>query len=235
MPSPFLAFHVSDLLTFNMVDRDDGWTFSKGAQPIFWSVVWPFTCLVVVSFPNYINRWTGVSMVLAAAYCSWQTATDLSPDGTLNEIYTRYILIGTSHCVAMAYKNPYSDLVPNEVRAFVPDHPRLGQILALGAHQVEGAPRGISSSLVPDSVFFLPIRIHDADDVTVGTNPSSSHMEPVVPRLEDPLQHPRSRNSMGECLPLARHQAYQSGPKTVFEPKGPRSQTHHATQPHSQG
>ncbi|KAJ4345734.1 uncharacterized protein N0V89_011869 [Didymosphaeria variabile] len=75
--------------------------------------MWPFTCLVVVSFPSYINRWMGVSMVLAAGLASWRTATNLSPDGTLNEMYVRYILIGGSHALAMAYKNPLTKEVPN--------------------------------------------------------------------------------------------------------------------------
>ncbi|KAF1975628.1 hypothetical protein BU23DRAFT_566314 [Bimuria novae-zelandiae CBS 107.79] len=96
-----------------MPDSESEWTLSKGATSIFWSIVWPFTCLVVVSFPNHINRWLDFSMVLAAGYCSWQTATDLSPDGTLNEMYVRYILIGGSHALAMAYKNPCTDTVPN--------------------------------------------------------------------------------------------------------------------------
>lgn len=77
----------------------------------------PFTYLIVVSFPNYINRWTGVSMVLAAGLAAWRTATDLSPDGTLNEMYVRYISIGGSHALAMAYKNPLTREVPNAVSA----------------------------------------------------------------------------------------------------------------------
>jgi hypothetical protein len=98
-----------------MASRAGEWTVAKGALPIFLSIMWPFTCLVVVSFPNYINRWMGVSMVLAAGLAAWRTATDLSPDGTLNEMYVRYILIGGSHALAMAYKNPLNEEVPNAV------------------------------------------------------------------------------------------------------------------------
>jgi hypothetical protein len=57
----------------------------------------------------------GVSMVLAAGLAAWRTATDLSPDDTLNEMYVRYILIGGSHALHMAYKNPLTDEVPNAV------------------------------------------------------------------------------------------------------------------------
>ena len=109
-----LSLHCHSFGTF-MAGLEGEWTLAKGAQPIFWSIVWPFTCLVVVSFPNKINRWTGVSMVLAAGYCAWQTATGLSPDGTFNEMYVRYILIGGSHALAMAYKNPCIEEVPNHV------------------------------------------------------------------------------------------------------------------------
>ena len=84
----------------------DEWTLSQGAPAIFWSLVLQFTWLLVGSFPEHINIWTGVSMVLAAGYCAWQTATELSPDRTFNEIYIRYILIGTSYALAVAYKNP---------------------------------------------------------------------------------------------------------------------------------
>lgn len=55
-------------------------------------------------------------MVLASGYASWQTATNLSPDGTLNEMYVRYILIGGSHALSMAYNNPCTSEVPNHVR-----------------------------------------------------------------------------------------------------------------------
>lgn len=57
-------------------------------------------------------------MVLVVGFCAWQTATELSPDRTLNEIYIRYILIGTSHAAAMVYKNPRTGAIPNHVRIF---------------------------------------------------------------------------------------------------------------------
>jgi hypothetical protein len=59
----------------------------------------------------------GVSMVLAAGLAAWRTATDLSPDDKLNEMYLRYILIGGSHALHMAYKNPLTEEVPNAVSA----------------------------------------------------------------------------------------------------------------------
>lgn len=101
-----------------MASHAGEWTLSKGVLPIFLSIMWPFTCLIVVSYPNYINRWMGVSMVLAAGLASWRTATDLSPDGTLNEMYVRYILIGGSHALAMAYKNPLTEEIPNAVSVY---------------------------------------------------------------------------------------------------------------------
>lgn len=75
-----------------------------------------FSWLFVNSFPNYLNQWVGVSMILAASLCSWQTVHDLSPDYTFNEIYMRYMLLASSHNVAMVYKNSYSKTVPNHVR-----------------------------------------------------------------------------------------------------------------------
>ena len=99
-----------------MAETGGEWSLSTGVRPIFWSIILPFTWLVVVSFPDHVNRWTGLSMVLAAGFCAWQTATELSPDRTLNEVYIRYILIGTSHAAAMVYKNPRTGAIPNHVR-----------------------------------------------------------------------------------------------------------------------
>lgn len=101
-----------------MAERHGEWSLSTSARPIFWSMLMPFTWLVLVSFPDHVNKWTGVSMVLVVGFCAWQTATELSPDRTLNEIYIRYILIGTSHAAAMVYKNPRTGAIPNHVRIF---------------------------------------------------------------------------------------------------------------------
>lgn len=101
-----------------MAERYGEWSLSTGARPIFWSILMPFTWLVLVSFPDHVNKWTGVSMVLVVGFCAWQTATELSPDRTLNEIYIRYILIGTSHVAAMVYKNPRNGAIPNHVRIY---------------------------------------------------------------------------------------------------------------------
>ncbi|KAF1960938.1 hypothetical protein CC80DRAFT_489168 [Byssothecium circinans] len=91
------------------------WTLALGAQPFLWSVIFCFTCLVIVSFPEYISRRTGMIILFVAAYGAWQTSENLSPDDTFNEIYTRYILIGSSHILSMAYQNDSRKEVPNHL------------------------------------------------------------------------------------------------------------------------
>ena len=91
------------------------WNLSNGAQPILWSLIFCFTCLLIVSFPTQINRWTGMAILFAAAYGAWQTSDNLSPDDTLNEVYTRYILIGSSHLLSMTYQNDGRKDVPNHL------------------------------------------------------------------------------------------------------------------------
>ncbi|KAL1597924.1 hypothetical protein SLS60_008412 [Paraconiothyrium brasiliense] len=43
-------------------------------------------------------------MVLTSAYAAFVTSDNLSPDDALNEVYTRYIIIGGSYMLSMAYK-----------------------------------------------------------------------------------------------------------------------------------
>ncbi|KAF2643036.1 hypothetical protein P280DRAFT_515473 [Massarina eburnea CBS 473.64] len=56
-----------------------------------------------------------MSVLLVSAYGAFITSHNLSPDDTFNEIYTRYILIGSSHILSMAYKNNGSREVPNNL------------------------------------------------------------------------------------------------------------------------
>ncbi|KAF2712586.1 hypothetical protein K504DRAFT_488980 [Pleomassaria siparia CBS 279.74] len=98
-----------------MADSEELWTLAEGAQPLLWSMIFCFTCLVVVSFPSYFNRWISISMLVISAYGAFQTSHNLSPDDTLNEIYTRYILIGSSHILSMCYQNNGSKEVPNHL------------------------------------------------------------------------------------------------------------------------
>ncbi|KAF2636270.1 hypothetical protein P280DRAFT_473121 [Massarina eburnea CBS 473.64] len=56
-----------------------------------------------------------MSILFAAAYGAWKTSNNLSPDDTFNEIYTRYILIGSSHILSMAYQNDGRKDVPNHL------------------------------------------------------------------------------------------------------------------------
>jgi hypothetical protein len=57
-----------------------------------------------MSFPYRFDRWLAVTMVLASGYAAFVTSDDLSPDDKLNEIYKRYVLIGGSYMLSMAYK-----------------------------------------------------------------------------------------------------------------------------------
>ena len=95
---------------------EDEWSLSVGARPIFSSIVLHTSWLFVHSFPYRIDRWTRVFIVLGAGFCAWHSAEDLSPDDTFNEIYIRYMLLATSHNVAMAWKSPYFKTLPNHVR-----------------------------------------------------------------------------------------------------------------------
>lgn len=84
-------------------------TLSTHAQGIIWSLIFVTTCYIIVTFPTHLNRWTSISLLLTAGYGAFKTSLDLSPDDTLNEIYARYIIIGGSHILHMAYKNKGKD------------------------------------------------------------------------------------------------------------------------------
>lgn len=99
----------------------DEWSLSQASQSLTFSLIFPFTSLLIMSFPYRFDRWLAVTMVLASGYAAFVTSDDLSPDDKLNEIYKRYVLIGGSYMLSMAYKlngkNTEQTLVGDE---FVP-------------------------------------------------------------------------------------------------------------------
>lgn len=103
-----------------MADQEGDWTFSRGAQPIFWSLAFLFICLAIVSFPQYTNRWTSISVLVVTAYAAFEASDNLSPDDMFNEIFTLQILIGTSHILSMICQNSGLKDVSNQVCSFEP-------------------------------------------------------------------------------------------------------------------
>jgi hypothetical protein len=84
------------------------------AWPLFWSVSLLFACLVIASFPSQLNRWTAVSILIVPASGAFRTAKDLSPDDTLNDIYTRFVIILVSHITHLSFR----DASPGSVSSF---------------------------------------------------------------------------------------------------------------------
>ncbi|CAI6336766.1 unnamed protein product [Periconia digitata] len=78
---------------------------STQLQPLIWCVIWILTCWIIVSFPHRLDRWASISLLFTAGYGAFKTSADLSPDDTLNEIYTRFILIGGSHILHLTCKS----------------------------------------------------------------------------------------------------------------------------------
>jgi hypothetical protein len=66
-------------------------------------------------------------MLAVSAYSAFRTSDNLAPDDTFNEIYTRYILIGSSHILSMCYQNNGSTDIPNHVRSFKLPCPKLSR------------------------------------------------------------------------------------------------------------
>lgn len=92
-------------------------------------------------------------MVLAAGLAAWRTATDVSPDDTLNEMYVRYILIGGSHALHMAYKNPLTEQVPNSVSIC-----SIGTVLGVGGIALREMSDLMSSYRGFESMFHSTVR-----------------------------------------------------------------------------
>lgn len=93
----------------NDMEEEERSLLATHLQPFIWAVIWVSTCYIIVSFPHYLNRWTSISLLFTAGYGAFKTSTDMSPDDTLNEIYTRFILIGGSHILHMAYNSKGSN------------------------------------------------------------------------------------------------------------------------------
>jgi hypothetical protein len=83
------------------------WTLAEGARPLLWSATYLFSCLLIVSYStNTFNRWTiFFFLAIPAAYNTFQTSDNLSPDDTLNDIYLRFVIILSSHIVYLCF-NP---------------------------------------------------------------------------------------------------------------------------------
>lgn len=90
------------------------WTLAEGARPLLWSGTFLISCFLVVSFStNTFNRWiVFFFLAIPAAYNTFQTSENLSPDDTLNDIYMRFVIIFSSHVVYLCFNPSVShDLV----------------------------------------------------------------------------------------------------------------------------
>lgn len=94
--------------------RED-WSLFEGARALLFAIFFPFTSLLLVSFPQKFDRSIAITLVLSSAYAAFVTSDHLSPDDTLNEVYTRYILIGGSYMLSMAYKIDPTKLIQTHV------------------------------------------------------------------------------------------------------------------------
>lgn len=79
-----------------------GWTISSGAQPITWALSFCFTCLAIGKVPE-LNRWTGLLLLAGPAYGALKTSPNLSPDNTLNDIYSRFVIILSAYIAAYCF------------------------------------------------------------------------------------------------------------------------------------
>lgn len=93
----------------------EDWSLSLAAWPLFWSASLLSTCLVIASFPNRVNRWAAISILIVPASGAFRTGTDFSPDDTLNDIYLRFVIILMSHTAYLCFK----DISPGSVGSFI--------------------------------------------------------------------------------------------------------------------
>ncbi|KAF2688439.1 hypothetical protein K458DRAFT_148106 [Lentithecium fluviatile CBS 122367] len=96
---------VSSIRKTNMSAAIEEWSLSTAAWPLFWFAALIFTCLIITSFPNQLNRWTAVSILMVPTSGAFRTADGLSPDDVLNDVYLRFVIILASHITALCFRD----------------------------------------------------------------------------------------------------------------------------------
>lgn len=104
-----------------MPAQNEPWIMREAAWPLFWFAFLIFTCLVITSFPSRLNRWTAISILVVPTCGAFQTARELSPDDTLNDIYLRFVLILASHITCLCFR----DTSPGSVSCIIPGNPNV--------------------------------------------------------------------------------------------------------------
>jgi hypothetical protein len=94
------------------------WTLAEGARPLLWSGTFLFSCFLVVAYStNTFNRWiVFFFLAVPAAYNTFRTADNLSPDDTLNDIYMRFVIIFSSHVVYLCFNPSVSHYLLHTVK-----------------------------------------------------------------------------------------------------------------------
>jgi hypothetical protein len=85
-----------------MTTQDVEWTLRSAALPIAWAFSFCFTCLVI-GITRDLSRWTVTWLLLASAYGAFQTSENFSPDDELNDTYSRFVIILSSHMEALCF------------------------------------------------------------------------------------------------------------------------------------
>jgi len=83
--------------------KDEDWSFATAAQSIAWSFSFCFSCIVIGSLSD-LRGWVGVFMFLVPALGAFQTSDKFSPDDYFNDTYTRFIIILSSHMLALCFE-----------------------------------------------------------------------------------------------------------------------------------
>jgi hypothetical protein len=95
---------MSNSVTTIMSTPDEPWSPKDTLAAFLWCIALVLTSLFIVSFPQQLNRWTAISMLLVPACGAFQTGDTIFPDEVFVDYYLRFILILSSHITWLAFR-----------------------------------------------------------------------------------------------------------------------------------
>ncbi|KAH7068390.1 membrane bound O-acyl transferase family-domain-containing protein [Paraphoma chrysanthemicola] len=151
---------------------EESWRPSDLLPAVLWGITLVVTSLLIVTFPQHLNRWTGISILIVPACGAFQTGHNIFPDEVFVDYYLRFIIILSSHITWLAFRDsPTSATNPTSVKG----KPKKVHSLWLHGYKLLFNPRGVGTewevpNLWPGYRYTTEITKHKTSHVKQGAN-----------------------------------------------------------------
>ncbi|KAH7092333.1 membrane bound O-acyl transferase family-domain-containing protein [Paraphoma chrysanthemicola] len=85
---------------------EKSWQPSDSLPAFLWGITLVITSLLIVTFPQHLNRWSAISILIVPACGAFHTGDNIFPDEIFVDYYLRFITILSSHITWLAFRDP---------------------------------------------------------------------------------------------------------------------------------